>query len=261
MNACRRNLIHVLGFGASIILIALLLSAVAKLWVALPWWSVFRRCISIAAALSLLIFMKFLHRQPLRTLGLGAWSPIGRRHLRQGLGLGGLAIMLLAGVYLATGLWQLRIHPDTARVWRTVLTFVPAAGLISVLEELIFRGYLLQQLLACSKWLAMTVSSAVYAVVHLKTSAVWPNSGFELIGLFLLGVVLSLSTLRTGQLYLAIGLHASLAYWARVNKLLVGVSDPSFEWLTGSSRLVNGMFPWVVLLGLAWVVGRQRRMA
>jgi membrane protease YdiL (CAAX protease family) len=131
---------------------------------------------------------------------------------------------------------------------------MPAAGLISVLEELVFRGFILQHLLACSRSIAVTASSVLYALVHLKSPTVSVASGLELGGLCLLGAVLALSVLRTRRLYLAIGLHATLAYGARVNKLLIAFPDPALSWLVGTNRLVNGLMSWIALLGMGAVV-------
>ena len=258
---CLRSLGRLLAFTASIILVGLALSAVAKIWVPLSWWVIFRRCVSIAASLSLVFFLWRVHHQSIRSLGLGSWRSIGKRQLIQGVLLGCGTIALMASLYLGSGICHIGIHPDTTRVWLTLIAFIPAAGLIGLLEELIFRGYILQQLLACSRWLAITGSSAAYAVVHLRAVPVWPQSGFDLIGLFLLGVVLAIGTLKTKPLYLAIGLHASLAYWARMNKLLVTFPEPALQWLVGTNRLVNGLIAWVVLLGLGWFLSRQRRVA
>lgn len=169
----------------------------------------------------------------------------------------GLVVVLGAG-YLVTGVCELAIHPDRWRLWRTVLGFVPAAGVIAVLEELVFRGYLFQQLLACSKGLAVVGTSAAYALVHVKSSLTWPGSVLELGGLFLLGVVLALSVVRTGQLSLAIGLHAALAYCARTNKLLLAFPDASLQWLVGTNRLVNGVIAWLALIVIGIVMMRGK---
>jgi membrane protease YdiL (CAAX protease family) len=107
----------------------------------------------------------------------------------------------------------------------------------------------------------VTVSSALYSVGHLKTSEWTLLTGLELGGLFLLGTVLAFSYLRTRQLYLAIGLHAALAYGARVNKLLIQFSDVSLAWLTGTSRLVNGLSAWLVLAAIGGIVWWWTRRA
>jgi len=110
--------------------------------------------------------------------------------------------------------------------------------------------------------LAVTVSSTLYAVVHLKTPEWTFLTALELGGLFLLGCLLAFCYLRTQQLYLAIGLHASLAYGARLNKLLIEFSDPSMAWLVGTSRLINGVASWIALLvigaAIAWWTGHVR---
>ncbi len=168
MSACRTNGARLLGFTLCVALVGLLLGVIAKVWVDLSWWSVFRRCVSIAAALSLLIFLRAIHRQPIRSLGLGPWQPVGKRHFLRGVWLGCSTVAVILGIYFLTGVCRIRIHPDTARVWRTLIAFVPAAVLVGVLEELVFRGYVLQQLLACSTWVAVVGSSAAYAVVHLR---------------------------------------------------------------------------------------------
>jgi membrane protease YdiL (CAAX protease family) len=126
-----------------------------------------------------------------------------------------------------------------------------------------------RHLAAMSKSVAVIGSSLAYALVHLKA---WPVDGaaawMELAGLTLLGIVLAFSCLATKQLYLAIGLHAALAYGARVNKLLMAMPEPSLAWLAGTSRLVNGVLAWIglgVLGGLivwqARVTERQGRQA
>ena len=242
-------------FVLSIAAVSLLLSVVARVWIDLSWWKVFRRCVSVAAALTLWVFVRHVEGQSLRSLGLGSWKQ-GKWHVAQGVGLGLVAVLLMMGVYLAMGACRIAVDPDLQRVVRSLLGFIPAAGLVALLEELLFRGYVLQRLSAYSQPLAVVGSSAAYALVHLKTTFVWPNTGFELVGLFILGCVLAQSVLRTKQLYLAMGLHAALAYCAVVNKRLVAFTAPSLQWLVGTNRLVNGVMAWLVLLGVGWVVAR-----
>lgn len=232
-----------------------MISSVARIWIHdLPLWKIFRRCASVSA---ILVLWHTFRRQPhpFRSLGLGPWRE-GRGALASGIVLGVAMVSCLTLTYDALDVIRIEVWTDTARVIRTLVTFVPAIGLVAVLEELTFRGYLLQQFLACSRWFALTASSLLYAVVHLRPQMVWPESGFELVGLFLLGWVLATAALRTRSLYLAIGLHASLAYFARVNKMFIEFNDPSTVWLMGSHRMVNGLIGWAALLLLALLVSR-----
>jgi putative exosortase-associated protein (TIGR04073 family) len=249
------------------LLATLCVSAVITL-IALPvldhsWWKIVRRSASIAAGLSLWLCVVKLERRPLSSYGFASWEA-GKRDLRFGIVLGAAALGVMFAAGLATGVCRIAITPDEAKLWRTLLGFLPAAGLVAVLEELVFRGYVLQHLLRWSRAGAVGLTSALYAAVHLKSPEWTTLTTLELGGLFLLGVVLALSYLRTGQLFLAVGLHAVLAYGARVNKLMIGFNDVSIAWLSGTSRLVNGACGWLVLLALGaiiWWWTRKRGVA
>lgn len=254
---CHVACLRLLGFTLATAGIAGLLSWIVHPWIDLPWWKVFRRSASVAAAISLVVMLRFIDRQPFRRLGLGPWSQ-GRADLSRGLLLGMSGVAIVGALYMLFGACRISVHPDSWRVWRTMVGFLPAALLVGVLEELIFRGYVFHQLLAWSASWAVMGSSLSYALVHLRSGFVWPATAFELIGLWILGVVLAMSRLRTGQLYLAIGLHASLAYWARVNKLVIAFPDSTTAWLVGTNRLVNGVAAWLALGAIGWIITRWR---
>ena len=243
----------IIRFGIFVILISGILSVAALPLVNLSWWKIFRRCVSIASVISLWICIRGFERRSFQSYGLSHHQG-GGRQLLFGLllGLGALALML--GIGLATGLCRIALSPDRLKLYTVVLGFLPAAVLVSIVEELVFRGFILQQLLASSRTVAVIASSALYSVVHLKEPMFDLGTALQLGGLFLLGAVLSLAYLRTGQLYLSMGLHAALAYGARVNKLVIGFTDLSPSWLVGTSRLINGLASWVMLLGIGGVI-------
>ncbi len=242
-------------FTLSVVLFSLTLSLLVHPWIHLPLWKVMRRCASISATLSLWWIVTRVEKRTIRSYG---FSPlhIDTRQLLVGVGLGVASLALLFGIGLITGACEWQLTPDRFKLWRTVLGFIPAAALIGVLEELVFRGFILQHLVTYSRPLAVAVSSVSYSLVHLRDRSWGMTTGLELTGLFLLGLVLAISYLRTQQLYLAVGLHASLAYGARVNKLVMEFSNPSLSWLTGTSRLINGVGSWIVLLGILGLIVR-----
>ena len=240
-------------FTLSIVLIGLALSVLATPWVDLSWWKIFRRCASIAAAVSLWLCIKKFERNSFHDYGFSV-KGAGKRQLLLGLLLGAGMLASLFGPLLLLGSCRINVTPDHLKLWRTLLGFLPVALTISVLEELVFRGYILQNLLACSRTLAISISSGAYALVHLKAPEWTYLTALELGGLFLLGGVLALSYLGTRKLYVAVGMHAALAYGARVNKLLFDFHDPTIAWLVGTSRLVNGILGWVVLLIIGGIV-------
>lgn len=242
----------VLRFGAWTFLISAALSVVVLPWLDLSWWTVFRRCVSIGAAVSVWLCAR-LERRSLRSYGLSNVRA-GKADLLFGLLLGLGTLGLMGALGLASGACRIDVTPERLKLWRTVIGFLPAAALVGVLEELVFRGVILQHLFVFSKPVAVAASSALYAVVHLKTATLTLATWLELGGLFLLGSVLALSYLATHQLYLAIGLHGALAYGARVNKLIIGIPETSLSWLVGTSRLVNGLAGWLALLGIGGMI-------
>jgi len=253
----------VVRFGLCTLLLSLLLSLFVTPFVNLSWLKVVRRCVSIAAATSLFICVHKLERKSLRSYGLLNITA-GKKQLFLGLFFGIIALGIMLATGLLTGTCNIEIHPDSFRVWLTVIGFAPAAILVSVLEELVFRGFLLQQLSKISGSFGFMMSSSLYAVVHLKQRSLTSESWMELTGLFLLGALLAWSYFLTGKLWLGIGLHASLAYGARVNKLLIAFSDSSQSWLVGTSRLVDGLSSWLALLivGIllwSWVKWMRKR--
>ncbi len=236
-------------------LISLLASLLVSPWIALTWWQVYRRCVSVGAAISLWLSVKVGEGRTFRSYGLGGVRA-GKRQFLFGLTLGLGTVAVLLSIGLVIGVYRIVIVPDHWRIWRTVVGFLPVAVLVSLLEEIVFRGFILQQLQRCSTVLAVITSSALYAIVHVRIAEFTFSMGLELIGLFLLGAILCLSYLTTGQLYLSMGLHAALAYAARVNKLIFEFPDSyaAVAWLSGTSRLINGVMVWIGLLGMAGIV-------
>lgn len=248
---CRDAWWQVIRYALTLAAIAAALTLAASPFVDLPPLKVFRRCVSIAAAAALWITVRHgLHRS-LRSYGFGH----ARRHLWLGLALGAGAVALLGASGAALGIYHLEVTPDRARLLRVAGLFLPAALLIGVLEELVFRGFLLQSLQACSRTVAVLVSSGAYSLVHLRSTAVSVPVAMELAGLFLLGLVLAGSYFKTGQLYLAVGLHAAMAYAARVNKLVMHI-DPELWWLGGTNRLINGLLGWGAVLLVGAIIWR-----
>ena len=243
----------VLRFGMFVCLISGVLSVAALPWVTLSWWQIFRRCVSIASAISLWLCIRKLEHRSFRSYGLPRHQGGGRQLLAGVLlGLGTLGVLLALG--LVTGLCRIALTPDRLKLYTVIFGFIPAVALVSLVEELVFRGFILQHLLSSSKTIAVLTSSALYSMVHVKEPTFDMGTALQLGGLFLLGVVLSLSYLRRGQLYLSMGLQAVLAYGARVNKLLIEFTDLSLSWLVGTRRLVNGLASWVMLLSVGGII-------
>ncbi len=236
------------------VFIAFVLSLLALPFLDMPWWKILRRCASISATLSLLWCVHFKENRSLASYGL-AWSRSALGELQMGIAAGAIGLGFLLAVGFLTGAYHISLYPDRLKLWRVLITFMPMALLVGVLEELFFRGYLFGNLKLLSPKLAVILSSALYSIVHLRTFEFQASVVRELIGLFLLGSILCLSYLWTKRLWLAIGLHAVLAYGARVNKLVLGIAHLDPAWLMGTSRLINGAAGWVSLILVALAIG------
>ncbi|TVP65520.1 MAG: CPBP family intramembrane metalloprotease [Leptolyngbya sp. LCM1.Bin17] len=131
-----------------------------------------------------------------------------------GFGLGLLGVIALVGGQLALG-WQQWRGPKlpqapgtTSPAWGIVLALLPLTLFIGWVEELIFRGVLVQGLRPLLPWLAMAVVvSAVFALSHLLWDG--PAGVPQLPGLALMGAVLLVARwVNGGSLGIPWGLHA-----------------------------------------------------
>ncbi len=254
---CRAGLARVGVFVVGMLVLGLIFSALITPWIHLSWWKVFRRCVSIAAAISLWWIVTCLERRTLRSYGFLNWG-VGARQLTFGMKLGAMCLVSLFALGLTVGIYKLHITQPHVKIWLTVVSFIPAALLIGILEELVFRGFILQQLMTCSRPLAVLLSTTAYSFIHLRMSTFSLSTALELGGLFLLGGILALSYLRTHQLYFAVGLHSVLAYGAIVNKLFIECPYPSISWLVGTNRLINGLLGWGILLGIGGLIAQWK---
>jgi membrane protease YdiL (CAAX protease family) len=77
-----------------------------------------------------------------------------------------------------------------------------------------------------------------------------------LIGLFVIGLVLSYAFLRTGSIYLSMGLHAGWVFGIKTIRIYGDFSRGDLGWLFGSSdpKIVSGVATWLGVLCVSVVV-------
>jgi hypothetical protein len=248
------------------------LSAVQPL-AAYPFRRVFNRAIMIVALAGLWPL--------LRAIGFRSWSDLGypraRGWWRQALlgwalGAGSLALVIITTV--AWGSRTVHLDKPAGQMAAVAFHFLVAGILIALIEETCFRGALqgaLQR--GMSAAVAVVLASAVYSALHfLKPNGVnipadqvaW-NSGFAclrgilsqpsrltddlvaFVTLFLAGCVLGLAYVKTGALYLPIGLHAG---WVLANE--------SARWLKAGA-IIEDAATWPMLVLLLVLIARLCR--
>lgn len=157
------------------------------------------------------------------------------------------SVLYLAGLYLA---WSLT---DNVRFRRRLgwgetlrhVMLVPASALLGAgLEECLFRGVVLADLL---RWLAppagVVLSAVVFAAAHYvrNVKRYWTFPGHLAIGM-----LLGFAFVRTGALWLPLGLHAG--GMATIMLARVFVTYTGQEWLVGAS-----VFPYAGVVGIVAV--------
>jgi membrane protease YdiL (CAAX protease family) len=200
-----------------------------------------------------------------------------------------VTLLIYYGLGLLTGAWIIHIdfiindRVESDLVVATILNIVKycfIGCLIGFMEEIFFRGYLLQSFqenMSLPK--AVCVCSLIYSMLHFFKADVFVSTGFQpfvgfvtiaqffkpiffeffkhlpsIIGLFLVGVVLSYAFIRTKSLYLSIGLHAGMVFMMKTDSLFLVRVREKQGWLFGNSTLVTGILIWFFLIGILFVI-------
>jgi hypothetical protein len=207
----------------------------------------------ISALLSItltVIFRRYIDRQPVKSLGF-RWQPF-QPDAVTGFCLG--VALLGAGslVLFATK------HLDWTDVHFKAGDFfmgLVLMALIAFMEEMVFRGYILNNLMeSMNKWAALGVSAVLFAVAHATNPGI---SSVAVANLLLAGLMLGINFIYTRNIWFAIFFHFSWNFFQgpvlgyEVSGLpLQGVLQPALqgpEWLTGGVFGMEGSFIITVL--------------
>jgi len=191
-----------------------------------------------------LLVLRFFDRRPPALLGLG-FSRGWLRELALGLAAGVVATGLLVLILVATGSVSMALSADLRGSFGALGLYLVLFTLAASVEELLFRGYLLQSLAEGSRrWIAGLLLCIPFTWAHAD------NPDVTIIGItniFLAAVILVILYFQTRRLWLPIGFHIS---WNLAQSWLWGfdvsgikiqdqlfVMDP-----TGADYLTGGEF-------------------
>lgn len=207
--------------------------------------------------LSLFIVRRLVSKQPLESAGFGLkrWPP----ELGEGWLLGTILVSIGYFLLLLTGLAQ---SSGQAFVFSTFMGWLLLFLIQPLVEEIIFRGFLMSLLgRYFNLKVALVVSSFAFALVHAD------NDGFSIIGfvtITLAGFLFGLLFMKTGQLWLATGMHAA---WNFTQGVIFGFPTSGIktyaimetttsgpDWLTGGPFGYEGSILAVLLIiaGIWW---------
>jgi hypothetical protein len=190
------------------------------------------------------------------------------------LGFGSLACVALLAVSL--GGRSFNTAHSSAQIIEHVLSAALVAIIVSILEELVFRGALFGLLRKALSWPgALVLSSAVYALAHFLQKADPPlhidwSSGLALLPkmfqpavpavftLFVAGAILALAYQRTGTLFFSMGLHSGWIFWLKFYGFLTVTTPGANPSVWGTGTLIDGWLALPILGGVLWIVSRTR---
>ncbi len=235
---------------------------------------ILRRLIMIGS-LALVYGLVRSRRQNLVSLGL-AWEKRSLPLLGKGYLIGILLVMVLTLLQWKLGVrfWRLS-DKDTWHWIGFYLKGIGAGLLIGTIEELFFRAFLFMTFSELwNKGVSLVVTNLVYAVVHffpkgkvfvdqtptlhdsfrIFHAAVTPSPEVlhqilpAMAGLFLFGLILSFLYLRSGSLYLSMGVHAGAILGLKINHRYFPEIADKFTLMSGTKNLYDGITGLTVLL-------------
>ncbi len=233
-----------------------------------------RRIVLAVAILIIYLFRKPLMINSLATIGIKHTKRWGE-YLQIGFFLSTGIFVLYTAFLLATGTKILHIDAQSfGDFFAQIIIIVLIACVVGWIEEVFFRGFIFQSFLRDMRPVAaICASSLFYSLLHFFKAKVLVFPGFQpflgfvviyqsfaniivnftaiiptIIGLFLVGVVLSYACLRTNSLYFAIGLHAGWIFLIKTNILFFDHVGTNPRWLYGDSKVVTGALGWGLLI-------------
>ncbi len=148
-----------------------------------------------------------------------------------------LSLILIPIIGTQWGSWSGRTSPE---IIINAIVLIIGVGFA---EELIFRGWLLEELknqFGLKK--AIIAQASIFSIVHIGFDIPFWQMTSILIGLFLLGLLLSLIRLKdNNSLWGCIGLHGGLVgLWFITNNGLLDISKDYPKWIFGPGNPLGG---------------------
>jgi uncharacterized protein len=229
------------------------------------------RCLQLVAIIALPSLLKAFGIRSFSALGLKT----GLRHFGealQGIVWGVISLLLVSALLVASNIRVADFDHDSFQWLRHVKNAGIAAIVVSLLEEILFRGALFGALRRYHPfWPAALLSGAIYALLHFLEKPENPptvewNSGFVVLAqmfhgltdwqllvpaflnLTLLGALLALALERTVALHFSIGLHAGLIFSFKTFGFLTNQTSKTASTFWGSDKLLDGWATTLILL-------------
>ena len=160
---------------------------------------------SIIGIIAAILFYRAMSKRKISTMGLTSIKKDGK-DLAAGLGLGILFISILIGILTLTGDYKFVGFNISTDLLLGLIMFIG----VGFYEEILVRGVFQHTIHRKHSiiW-AILISSVLFSIMHFEN----PNIGnMPAVNLFLAGVLFSIITYKTGNLWMAIGIHITWNY-------------------------------------------------
>ena len=180
--------------------------------------------LTFAVLIPLIVMALFADKRPLTTIGFGSPRLVD---LLSGTLIGALIFAVPLGVLVAIG--AATIEPDLASFAAGALALALITCFFNVVtQEVLVRSYMFQELWSkYGAWVATGVTTGLFVAMHAGALMQGTQGLIAGVNIFVASLMLSLAYVRTGQLWLAIGIHLG---WNGLQGPVLGIS------VTGTER-------------------------
>jgi hypothetical protein len=191
------------------------------------------------------IFRRFIDRKPVKSLGFNwrPYQPDAFTGFCLGIALLGIATLLL---YAKNNLDWTDVHFKASDFFIALVLML----LVAFAEEMVFRGYILNNLMqSMNKWLALGISAGLFTIAHISNPGI---TSVAIANILLAGLLLGINFIYTRNIWFAIFFHFTWNFFQGpvfgydVSGLaLQSILEPSLQgpwWLTGGTFGIEGSF-------------------
>jgi uncharacterized protein len=207
-------------------------------WLLAPFQTIIQATLHVfaAAAVANAVALRIYERGKLADIGL-QWNRLSAANLGIGLFTGIAAALLVTAVPLLTGAAELKPSPELpfnfgSIVFVSILLLFGAIG-----EEMLFRGYAFQVLITLmGRYATLFPGAVIFAAAH---SGNLNSSRLSLFNTFAMGALLGFAFLRSGDLWLPIGLHFGWnwtlpLFGVKLSGFTMGMMGYAMQWKLGA---------------------------
>jgi uncharacterized protein len=247
-----------------------------------PFSRVFNRSFMVAAFVLFFIYRRLLIPDEMKYL-LKPGRSVAARNFSIGWALAIGSMVLLGAVMSITDVFTPYFRLSLSRSVSRIASALASGVAVGFIEEVFFRGILFLGLLRHGHPArAYLFANIYYSALHFVKpgedyflQGVDIFAGFRhlpltlepftnaailpgIFGLFLIGVVFSYALVRTGNLYLSIGLHAGWIFSLKVFRVFGNFTRQDLGWAFGSTepKIVSGVITWIGILLVALAIHR-----